>query len=42
MNNKIKDIAKVIRSLETRGTLCKGTTKNIISQEKGFLNFWDH
>ena len=42
MNNEIKDIAKVIRSLEIRGTLFRGTTKNIISQEKGFLNFWDH
>ena len=42
MNNEIKDIAKVFRSLEIRGTLFRGTTKNIISQEKGFLNFWDH
>ena len=42
MNNEIKDIAKVIRSLEIRGTLFKGTTKNIFSQETGFFNFWDH
>ena len=42
MNNEIKDIAKVISSLEIRGTIFRGTTKSIISQEKGFLNFWDY
>ena len=39
MNNEIKDIAKVIRSLEIRGNLFRGTTKSIFSQEKGFFNF---
>ena len=37
-NNEIKDIVKVSRSLENRGILLKGTTKNISSQEGGFLN----
>ena len=35
----IKDIAKVIKSLEKRGTLLKWTTRKITSQEGGFLNF---
>ena len=35
-NNEIKDIMKVIRS---RVILLKGTTKKIISQKGGFLNF---
>ena len=30
---------KVIKSLENRGILLKGTTKKITSQERGFLNF---
>ena len=30
---------KVIRSLESRGTLIKGTTRKITSQEEGFINF---
>ena len=38
-NNEIKDIIKVIKSLENRGFLLKGTTKKITSQEGGFLNF---
>ena len=38
-NNEIEDIMKVIKSLENRGVLLKGTTKKISSQEKGFLNF---
>ena len=38
-NNEIKDIIKVIRSLENRGILLKGTTRTITSQEGGFLNF---
>ena len=29
---------KVFRSLENRGTILKGTTKKIYSQEEGFLN----
>ena len=36
-NNEIKDVTKVIRSL--RRILLKGTTRKIISQEGGFLNF---
>ena len=38
-NNEIKDIINVIRSLENRGILLKGTTKKITSQEGEFLNF---
>ena len=38
-NNRIKDIMKVIRSLENRGILLAGTTKKITSEEGGFLNF---
>ena len=38
-NNVIKDIMKVIRSLENGGILLKWTTKKIITQEGGFLNF---
>ena len=34
-----KDIAKVIKSLENRGILLKGSTRKITSQEGGFLNF---
>ena len=30
---------KVIKSLEKRGILLKGTTTKITSQEEGFLNF---
>ena len=38
-NSETKDIIKVFRSLENRGILSKGTTRNIISEEGGFLNF---
>ena len=38
-NNEIKDIMKVIKSLENRAILLKGTTRKIASQEGGFLNF---
>ena len=38
-NNEIKDIMKVIKSLENRRVLLKGTTKRIISQEKRLLSF---
>ena len=38
-NNDIKDIAKLIRSLENKGILLKGTTKKIIRQKGLFLNF---
>ena len=38
-NNEIKDIIKVIRSLENRGIFLKGTTRKTTNQEVGFLNF---
>ena len=38
-NNEIKDIMKVIMSLENREILFKGTIRKINSQEGGFLNF---
>ena len=38
-NYKIKDIIKVIRSLENREILLKGTTDKIVSQKEGLLNF---
>ena len=38
-NHKIKDIIKIISSLEHRGILLKGSTRKIASQEEGFLNF---
>ena len=38
-NNEIKDIIKVIKSLENGGILLKGTTTKITSHEGGFLNF---
>ena len=38
-NNEIKDIVKVMKFLENRGILLKGTTRKITSQEGGFLNF---
>ena len=38
-NNEIKDIIKVIRSLENKAILLKGTTKKITGREGGFLNF---
>ena len=38
-NSETKDIIKVLRSLESRGILSKGTTRKIISEEGGFLNF---
>ena len=37
--NVIKDISKVIRSLENRHILLKETTRKITSQEGGFPNF---
>ena len=36
---EITDIVKVIKSLENRVILLKGTTRKITSQEGGFLNF---
>ena len=38
-NNEIKGIMKVIKSLENRGILLKGTTTKTTSQEGGFSNF---
>ena len=38
-NNEIKDIMKVIKSLENNGILLKGTTRKFTSQERVFLNF---
>ena len=38
-NNKIKDIIKVIKSLEKTGILVKGSTSKITSQKGGFLDF---
>ena len=38
-DNEIKGIMKVIKSLENRGILLKGTTRKIIKQEGKFLNF---
>ena len=41
-NNEIKDIMKVIKSLQNRGILLKGTTGKITSHEGGFLSFIDN
>ena len=38
-NNEIKDILKVIKSLENRGISLEGTTRKIASHKGGFLNF---
>ena len=38
-NNEIKDIMKVIKSLENRGSLIKGTTRKFTSREGRFFNF---
>ena len=37
--NEIKDIIKVIKSLENRGVLLKGFTRKITSQEERFIIF---
>ena len=39
-SNEIKHIMKIIRSLGNRGTLLKGTTRNITNQEGGFFDFF--
>ena len=39
-DNGIKDIMKLIKSLENRGILLKETTRKNTSQEGGFLNFF--
>ena len=41
-DNEIKDIVKVIKSLENREILLKGTTRKITSQEGEFYIFLDH
>ena len=38
-NNEIKDIIKVITTLENRDILLKGIAGKYISQEGGLLNF---
>ena len=38
-DNEIKDIMKVVKSLENRETSLKGTARKITSQKGGFLNF---
>ena len=38
-SNKIKDIMKAVKSFENSVVLLKATTRKIISQEGGFLNF---
>ena len=38
-DNKIKGIIKVIRSLENKRILLKGTTRKSNSPERGLLNF---
>ena len=37
-NNEIKDIMKVIQSLEIREILLKGTTRNVTTQEEYLLH----
>ena len=37
--NETKDVIKVVRSLENREILLKGTIRKISSQKVGFLNF---
>lgn len=39
-NNDTKDVIKVSRSLGNEGVLLKGTTNKIISQKRGFMNFF--
>ena len=38
-NNEIKDIIKVVKSLENGGLVLKRTTRKISSQEGGFISF---
>ena len=38
-SNEIKDVMKVIKSLENRGVLLKGTTRKITSHKGEFLDF---
>ena len=41
-NNELKGIIKVIKSLENREILLKGTTRKITSQEGDFSIFLSH
>ena len=38
-NNEIKDVIKVIRSLENRGIFLKGTSKKLLVKKEDFLFF---
>ena len=38
-NSEIKDSMKIIKSVENRQILQKGTTRKITTQKGGFLNF---
>ena len=38
-HNEVKDIIKVINSLQNREILLRGATKNITTQKRGLLNF---
>ena len=37
--NELENIIKIMKHLENRGILLKGTTRKVASQEGGFLNF---
>ena len=39
-NSEIKDITKVISSLENRGILLKGTFEKIVNEKEGFLVYY--
>ena len=39
-NSEIKDITKVISSLENRGILLKGTIEKIVNEREGFLVYY--
>ena len=39
-NTEIKDITKVISSLENRGILLKGTIEKIVNEKEGFLVYY--
>ena len=39
-SSEIKDITKVISSLENRGILLKGTIEKIVNEKEGFLVYY--
>ena len=41
-SNEMKDIIKVITSVENRGILLRGTTEKVIIEKGGFLMFLVH